>query len=336
MSTSILIELCKCLVIHPATYSGLSVTLTTSISMSLSVSSFFEFLFQPTRQTRWALFFLATVAPCSPWRVPFSFQTPLVVISGCTNKSWLTDWLINVYGGWIHSHPLMVGLCITPFKATCWGEKALWHTQTHRYMLERKPISSVFFLLLFCHHRANKAAAVAAGKKRVFPPAGCGCRKCDAAPPQVVSIAIAAAASLSIFITQLFCLSFFHSSSFSRGVWLFFIYLFIGTGCCRIEAPPPPPSSSSLPPSSLDTLYLCSLTAVINSRVCFGSLLPAGGPSVGGGGGGEVGVPPPAVPGRHTLPNTSPGGLVGRLHLDRAGGDSLIYLFTMYLLLAYY
>lgn len=229
----------------------------------------------------------------------------------------------------------MVGLCITPLKPHVEVKK---NYDTHKHTdtcWTENPSAVFFFLLLFCHHRANKAAAVAAGKKRVFPPAECGYRKCDAAPPQVVSIAIAAAASLSIFITPLFCLSFFHSSSFSRGVWLFFIYLFIGTGCCRIEAPPPPPSSSSLPPSSLDTLYLCSLKAVINSRVCFGSLLPAGGPSVGGGGG-EVGVPPPAVPGQHTLPNTPPGGLVGRLHLDRAGGDSLIYLFTMYLLLAYY
>lgn len=83
---------------------------------------------------------------------------------------------------------------------------------------------SVFLLLLFCHHGANKAAAVAAGKTLVFPPAECGYRKCDAAPPQLLSIALAAAASLSIFITQLF---FFIPHLSLEGFYFYlFIYLF--------------------------------------------------------------------------------------------------------------
>lgn len=66
MSTSILLELCKCLVIHPATCSGLSVTLTTSISMSLSVSLIFRMFFftQPVERdegyfSSWPLWHLA-------------------------------------------------------------------------------------------------------------------------------------------------------------------------------------------------------------------------------------------------------------------------------------
>lgn len=100
-----------------------------------------------------------------------------------------------------------------------------------------------FFLLLFCHHNANKAAGVAARGKLVFPPAKRGHRKCDTEPREVVSISCS---SLAVFILILIfllrCFTFIHS-------------FIIGTGCCRIEAPPPL-SYSSLPPSSVDTLSL--------------------------------------------------------------------------------
>lgn len=121
------------------------------------------------------------------------------------------------------------------------------------------------------------------------------------------SIAVGRTASLSLIMEIFFC-----SPSFSWGI-LPFSLLHEHIALCwigaRLSLPPPLPSSSSLSFCGGDTLYLCSHKGVINLRVCLGSLLPAGGPSVHGGW-------PRTVPGRRSLPNThNPKGF-GLIDLD--------------------
>lgn len=100
---------------------------------------------------------------------------------------------------------------------------------------------------MFYHHEANKAVAVAAGKKLVFPLAKLEHKKC-------VTLALMTRASMSALITQLF---FFFS--FLCLVFQFLIFLLrwlIGISCCSIKALAT--SFSFVLPFLLPFLILCN------------------------------------------------------------------------------